>query len=106
MSFEIGQGDLEPDIGFSLTVNGAAKNISTAASYVLRHRKPDGTVIEGLTLTAVDLAGGLVKRVWAAGDTADLGVHRGWVVVTWAGGEVQTFPSDGTSYIWFVNPVT
>jgi hypothetical protein len=103
MSFEIVAGDLEPDMQLNITVNSVAKDISAAVSYQLRWRKPDGTV-ELVALDAVDLTTGRVKRVWEAGDTDQVGIHRGQVVVTWTGTEPQTFPSDGSFYYWFINP--
>lgn len=103
MSYEIVKGDLEPDMQLNLTVNGAAKDISTAVSYQLRWKKPDGTV-STVALASVNLAQGQVKRVWVSGDTDLVGIHRGQVVVTWSGSEPQTFPSDGSYYYWYVHP--
>jgi hypothetical protein len=103
MSFEIVEGDLEPDMELSVTVNGEVKDLSAAVSYALLWRDPDGTV-GTLALEEVDLELGTLRHVWEAGDTDVVGAHRGQVVVTWAEGETQTFPSDGTHYIWFVNP--
>lgn len=96
MSFSLVVGDLEPDM--TLTVSAS---LTGASSYQLLWRKPDGTE-STVSLTAVDLAAGQVKRVWVAGDTAMAGVHRGRVVVTWPSAQPQTFPNDGTWFIWYV----
>jgi hypothetical protein len=103
MSVEIVQGDLEPDIQFTCSVNGTAEDISDSTARVLRWKKPGEETTVDVALTTVSLAAGTVKRVWAAGDTDIAGAHRGRVVVTRANGETQTFPSDGSWFIWFVN---
>lgn len=40
------------------------------------------------------------KRVWSAGDSAILGIHKGQVVVTWPGARPQTFPNDYSHVLW------
>lgn len=91
MSFSIGQGDQVPDMVITCRENGVAKNL-TGATCELRWRKPDGSVVM-VALTAVDLAAGQVKRVWAAGDTDIPGTHQGQVIAT-TNGVPQTFPAD------------
>jgi hypothetical protein len=43
-----------------------------------------------------------VKRVWASGDSSQVGTHLGRVVVTRANGDPQTFPNDGSWFSWTV----
>lgn len=109
MSFSLIVGDLEPDMFLTASVSDTAQDLSDAVSVELRWRKPDGT--ESLVdLTVVDAATGQYKRVWEAGDTDMAGVHRGRIVVTWDGeddmttadDEVQTFPNDGSWFLWLV----
>ena len=103
MSYSIVVGDLQQDLNLDLNVD-----LTTAVSYQLLWRKPDDTETL-VALTAADLTLGQVKRVWVAGDTDMAGVHRGRVVVTWEGDipdpsddRPQTFPNDGTWFIWYV----
>jgi hypothetical protein len=101
--FEIVQGDLEPDLPLTITVNDSPEDIS-GSTVELRWRKPDGTFTT-VDLTTVDLSVGQVKRVWEEGDTDVVGFHQAQVAVTRPGGEVQTFPSDGSYYWWAVNAI-
>lgn len=103
MSYQIIKGDLEPDMLLTATVNDAPEVLTGALALQLRWKKPGGTVVT-VDLTAVDLAAGQVKRVWLAGDTDEVGAHRGQIVVTRPNGEMQTFPSDGSYVIWIVHP--
>lgn len=103
MSFYLVAGDLEPDMPLTITMNNAVEPLTNALAIQMRWRKPDGTT-SLVSLTAVDLAAGQVKRVWAEGDTDRVGTHFGRVVVTRSNGEVQTFPSDGSWFSWTVVP--
>lgn len=86
----------------NVTEDGVAVDLSGVGVTVqLRWSRPDGTVTLE-TLTAVSAALGQFKKVWVAGDTDLVGVHRGQVVATTAGNPV-TYPSDGSALIWFVH---
>lgn len=100
--YEIVQGNLEPDLRFQCTVLGQPEDVSDATSFVLLWLRPDGTTTT-VSLVAIDLSAGLVKRVWVAGDTSVIGLHRGRVLVTRGNAEPQTFPSDGSWFRWRVN---
>lgn len=102
MSFDIVRGDLGPSLAITLTVSGAAQDVSTADSVELHWVKPDGTVMLD-DLTEVDATEGQFEMVWEAGDTDQIGAHLGQVIVT-SGSVVETYPSDGSMIIWFVNP--
>lgn len=110
MSYSLVQGDLDPDMEIDVTAYDAtlgdyvAATLTGALSIDLRWKKPDSTV-STVSLTAIDLPTGKVKRVWVAGDTDVVGTHYGQVVVTMAGGEIKTFPNDGSRIIWNVYPV-
>lgn len=103
MTFHIVQGDLEPDMEIECAVNSAAKDLTTADGAQLRWKRPDGSVVM-VDLEVSDPVAGVVKRVWAAGDTDQVGVHEGQVVVTWPTGETQTFPSTRRYARWIVEP--
>lgn len=104
MSFAMVQGDLEPDMILTLRINGVAEDISDQTAMVMKWKKPDGTTTS-VTLTAVDLAAGRVKRVWAAGDTDIPGRHYGQVRITRANGEFQTWPNRIENFQWEVIPL-
>lgn len=102
MAYSLIRGDLEPDMELQAKINGVAENLTTAQEIKLRWQKPDGTVAL-VTVTSVDLTLGKVKRVWVAGDTDQVGLHRGQLRVVRSNGEVQTFPNDQSYYLWNVN---
>jgi hypothetical protein len=104
MSFHIVQGDLEPDLDFQLKVNGEAVDLSAAVSYSMTVKYPDGTVVSGVEILALDLSTGMFRRTWDAGDTDQVGIHEATVQVVWADDEVQTFPSNGRHIRWHVDP--
>lgn len=104
MSYDIVRGDLEPPFDIAITNNGSAKNLTEVGlTFAMRWQKPDGTV-SVVNLGAFNLALGQLRRNWVAGDTDQAGVHFGQVLITDSGGNVETFPSDGSSLIWWVNP--
>lgn len=96
------KGALEPDMEIELTINGSVVDISDAISHTLRWLLPDGTL--NATAALVPGTGGLevgrVKRVWAEGDTDVVGYHLATVEVTRGNGELQVFPSNGTTIKW------
>lgn len=104
MSYNIIEGDLDPDMALqAIDASGSVADLSTAVDISLYWVKPDGTT-STVPLVAVSLALGQVKRVWVAGDTAQVGVHMGRIVVTAPGGETRTYPNDGSWLYWWVNP--
>jgi len=105
MAYSLIVGDLEPDMELQATENSVPKNLTTATAINMRWKKPDGTV-SLVALTAVALATGTVKRVWALGDTDQVGTHYGRIVVIHANSELQTFPSDGSWFVWNIYSVT
>lgn len=97
--FGIGQGDLLPDM--EIEVN-EGEDISGASSIQLEVTRPDGEDVVW-ALTAVNLALGLVKHEWLAGETDIPGIYSA-VVHLVRGGDPQTFPADGTRLRWAVYP--
>ena len=102
MRFSIVAGDLKEDLNFTCEVNGAAVDLTTADTIEMLWRRPDGTEVT-LELEEVDLDLGQVKYDFVAGDTDIVGIHRARVVVTWPSSQPQTFPSDGTWFLWSVH---
>jgi hypothetical protein len=101
VTYRIIQGDLTPGMPITITDNGVGVNLSTADSVELLWRTPDGET-QTVELTAVDASIGSFVREWSAGDTDQLGAHRGQVVVT-EDEATETWPNDGSFYIWTVN---
>lgn len=101
MSYQIVRGDLGPNMPITLTANGAPVDVSTATTVELHWLKPDGTAMVD-TLLPIDASLGKFEMVWSAGDTDVAGYCFGLVVVTTAA-IPETYPSDGSRIIWFVN---
>lgn len=105
MSFNLVEGDLNPDMEVdAIDSDGDAADLSAAADVSLYWLKPDGTA-STVTLVAISLATGRLKRVWEAGDSDQVGVHQGRIVVTDGAGETSTYPNDGSWLYWWVNPL-
>lgn len=102
-------GDLEPDLLLSLTEpdtsgqGSQALDLTGAAAVTLRWRRPDASIVVR-SLVVVDAVRGQVRHTWQPGDTDLTGQHRAHVVITWANGEPQTVPSDGSFYVWTITP--
>ena len=92
-------GDLEPDLDIQLTEDGRPADLTGITAAVLLWTRPDQTTAT-VDLTIVDAPTGRVRRTWVAGDTAQVGTHRGRVRVTHANGDPQTFPGDGSRFAW------
>ena len=58
------------------------------------------TLVDTADTARVDLTTGRVTRVWEDGDTDQEGTHYGQVVATMSNGELETFPNEGTLFIW------
>ncbi len=102
MSYNIVKGDLGIPLPLTITSSGTAVDTTTADSVQLHWRQPDGTVNVD-DLTAISAVAGQYKMDWEDGDTDQIGPHVGQIVVT-TGAVIETYPSDGSNIIWFVNP--
>ena len=101
MSFDLVRGDLLPVMPVAVTSGGVAVNLSTASSVEMHWVDPAGTEFTR-ALTPVSAAAGTFTLDWIAGDNATEGVYQGQVVAV-IGGSPRTFPSDGSTYVWWVN---
>lgn len=105
-------GNLEPDLLVPLvephaTIPGTRQPIDLTGlvSVRLRWSVPGATADVFLPAEVYGLPTlGLVAHTWSPGETDTPGLHRYRVELTWAGGEVQTVPSDSTSYTLLVSP--
>lgn len=101
MAFYLKKGDLEPDL--VLTLLDTARNpvdLTNATAATLRWVTPDGTVVSRPAAFGVRTLGKVIYA-WLAGDTDDVGEYGGEVVITWANGDPETFPSSGF-FVWEV----
>lgn len=103
MAYSLVQGDLGEPLVVDLAVAAAISALATAQSVQLRWWKPDKTV-SLVTMTVVDSAVGTVQRTWVSGDTDQVGMHRGQVVVTDSSGNPLTDPNDGSYLYWEIYP--
>lgn len=101
MSYSLVAGDLGQDMLITLVVPAALAALPTAGSVQLFWTKPDGTTSR-VSLTIVDPTATIeqLKRVWASGDTDQIGTHYGKVEVTDSNGKLITDPNDGSDLIW------
>lgn len=94
--YEIRKGDTHRS--FSVQVLGAdglpvSLVGATGAVFRMRH-KVDGRIITG-TATIVDAALGKLSYSFEAGQTDKVGLYEAVFLVTFAGGEIETFPTCG-----------
>lgn len=91
-------GDLAPKLQLTLTddTTGQPVDLTAADTVTLVMSDREGTlVIDHRAMDVTDAAAGEVEADWQAGDTAEAGIYRAEVVVTWPGPRPQTFPSKG-----------
>lgn len=88
--FYIKRGDRRPPIEATLSVEGAAVDL-TEAGAVRFHMAPE---VNG-DAEVVDAVTGQVRYSWAAGDTDNAGLFDAEFEIEWADGEIQTVPNDG-----------
>ena len=103
MGYSLVQGDLGEALVVTLAVSAAIAALPTAQSVQLRWQKPDGTT-STVAMTVDNATAGVVRRTWVSGDTAQVGLHRGQVVVTDVGGNPITDPNDGSYLFWWIYP--
>lgn len=98
-------GDLKPDMLLTLQAPGAIAALPTAIAVNLHWTRPDGSTVTVPLIVVTPgngLTGAVVKRVWASGDTVLVGLHKGTIQVTDAGGNTVSDPVDGSHSTWWV----
>lgn len=92
------QHDLLPELEITLLDGATPVDLTFADAVTLYVSGPGGVKVEA-AMTVADQTDptsvGKVSYMWASADTDTPGVYRAEVKVTWDGGKVQTFPSDG-----------
>ncbi len=95
-AFIIKKGDLLPILSATLRdQDGAAADLTGFSLMELRYRLKGGGATTTRTATIVLAASGTVSYTWVVADTATAGVYEAEWVGTAAGGEPQTWPTDG-----------
>lgn len=96
MAFSIKQNDTSPSIRANIVdYNGEPVNITGGS--VRLHMKEvggDGTLIVK-NMSILDAQNGLVQYDWVVGDTADVANYNAEIQVTYADGEIETYPNAG-----------
>ena len=87
MSINLRKGDLYPP----LTIDTNA-DVTGATSLEAKLRRKHQSSVMTKTLTATDPTNGVLQYAWVAGDTDVPGTYLVQAVVTFATGEIQTFP--------------
>lgn len=105
MSYSLVQGDLDPQgMPITLVAPDAIAALTGALAVNMRWKKPDGTT-SVVSLAVVTTSPPVVKKVWVAGDSDQVGLHRGQVVITASNGASVSDPNDGTNgFTWNVYP--
>ncbi len=91
-SFTIRRGDTAPAIQATL-LDGAGNPVNLTGATVRLHVGRSGQPIVDAPATIVDAAGGVVSYAWQAQDLATPGQWLAEWEVTYATGEVETFPN-------------
>jgi len=102
-TISIKQNDLRPIIQFTLSENGAVKNLTGATSATLKMRTGVTTVTRlGVITSAV---GGIVQITFTGTDTSVVGTYQAEIEVIWPTAQPQTFPNDGYFELIIVDDV-
>ena len=87
------KGDRLPLLSGTMTLNGAAVNLTGATVTFRMRRVGTGASQVNAAATVTNAAAGRVQYAWAAGDTDVPGLYRGEWVASFAG-LAQTHPGD------------
>jgi len=94
MSFQIKQNDTTPSLRASL-LNGSGDAVDLINTTVKFHMRPIGSSTPSIDAVASVISEplGVVQYDWLAGDTSDIGSYQAEFEVTYADGNVETFPN-------------
>lgn len=99
--FQIKQGDILPLLTDTLTYNnGSAANLAGATVNFVMRSMTLSKVTTNAAATVTNAATGSVQYTFTATDTAAAGLYQACWVVTFSGGQQQTWPTDGYIDIW------
>lgn len=99
--FAAKQGDTQPVWNDTLTYSdGSVANLTGASVMFVMRSMTSSTVTTNAAATIVSPTAGTVSYTPTATDTANFGNYQGAWVVTFSGGAIQTWPTDGYLDIW------
>jgi len=101
MAFIMAEGDLSPIVEKTLQDGaGAAIDLTGAISvtFLAEAIDPGIASIEGAAVV-MNAAGGVVRYLWAAGDTAAPGLYRMRWRVVYSDSKPENFPQAGTDWL-------
>jgi len=94
MSFKIKENDTTPSLRASL-LNGSGDPvdlIGTTVRFYMRLMGSNSTTIDA-SASVISEENGIVQYDWVDGDTADVGSYQAEFEVTYADGNIETFPN-------------
>lgn len=95
MAFTMKTGDTSPILQATFTdASGSAVSI-VGATVKLIVADLSNTVVMNKTMTVFDGSNGIAEYEWQSGDTSTSGTYKVEFEVTYATGEVETFPNTG-----------
>jgi hypothetical protein len=95
--FAIKRGDTSPglEVQFRIGVDGPPVNLNFATVRFLMRPAKGGAAVVSAPAIVADATNGIVRYLWAPGDTATPGQFLGEFEVTYADRTVETFPNSG-----------
>ena len=97
--FDLKANDTQPDFTVQLLQAGAAFDMSAlsgvACTFTMTAVAGGAAKVNKAAMTIDDAANGQISYSWAAADTDTDGTYEAEVEVTWTGGNILTFPTDG-----------
>lgn len=95
-TFEIKRNDLVPELNVALKdKEGAVVNLTGASVQFHMRAAGASTLKVDAAATLVTAASGTCKYTWVAANTDTAGDFEGEFEVTYSGGNIETFPTDG-----------
>lgn len=107
MSFQIKENDTTPSLRAAL-LNGSGNAVDLLGSTVRFHMRPMGspTVTIDRSASVISEAEGIVQYNWIAGDTAGIGFYQAEFQVTYADGNIETFPNNNYIGVEIVDDIS
>lgn len=100
------QGDQAPPLPVTATNPDGSTftGFVGGSNFQLKWWPPDGSGPLLVPLQTVNLSLGQLQKALVVGDTSIPGLHKGRVQFLTAANQQETWPSDGTYWLWYVNP--
>ncbi len=95
MAFSIKQNDTSPTLRANIQDYEGTNIDITGASVRLHIKEVGGSTLVIKDMTILDQETGLVQYDWVTGDTSQAGNFNAELQVTYADGEIETYPNNG-----------